>query len=106
MSKTQDTKPEESDTQKPKPSAKAEENKPASTPPVRIIEKIDLTGDKGNEKKTASTKKPSTKQEVVIKDGQKTVVTKPVSEPKAQDDTKNTAKKAEDEPKADQKVTS
>lgn len=106
MSKTQDTKPKESDAQKPKPSAKAEENKPASTPPVRIIEKIDLTGDKGNEKKTASTKKPDMKQEVVIKNGQKTVVAKPVSESKSQDNVKNTAKKAEDEPKADQKVTS
>ena len=105
MPKTQDTKPKESDTKKPKPSTKAEENKPTSTPPVRIIEKIDLTGDKGSEKKTESTKKLSTKQEVVIKDGQKTVVTKPVSEPKAQDDTKNTAKKAEDGAKTDQKVT-
>lgn len=103
--KAQDTKPKESDTQKPKPSAKAEENKPASTPPVRIIEKIDLTGDKGNKKKTESTKESDTKQEVVIKDGQKTVVTKPVSEPKSQDDTKNTAKKAEGGAKTDQKVT-
>lgn len=96
------------ETSKPKPPAKAEENKPASTPPVRIIEKIDLTGDKGNEEKTESAKKPSMKQEVVIKDGQKTVVTKPISEPKAQaqDNAKNTAKKAEDEPKAGQKVTS
>lgn len=64
-----------------------------------------MTGDKGSEKKTESTKKLSTKQEVVIKDGQKTVVAKPVSEPKAQDDTKNTAKKAEDGAKTDQKVT-
>lgn len=108
MLKTQDTKPKESDTQKSKPSAKAEGNKPDSTPPVRIIEKIDLAGDKGNEEKTESTKKSDMKQEVVIKDGQKTVVTKPISESKAQaqDNVKNTAKKAEDEPEADQKVTS